>query len=132
MRITQECDYAIRIMVMLAGLDKGKVTDAATISEKQNIPSRFTVKILRKLVLSKLIASKKGVNGGYSLSSTPQEITLLRIIEVIDGPIAVNKCLGDENSCSFDKAACSVHHIMKDINSHITNKLESITLKDLC
>ena len=130
MRITQECDYAIRIMVALAGLENGKILDASAISSEQNIPSRFAVKILRKLVLSKLVSSKKGANGGYMLGRSANQITLLNIVEIIDGPIAVNRCVGSDSSCNT--AACSVHKIMLDINSHITEKLQSITLKDLC
>ena len=130
MRITQECDYAIRIMVALAGLENGKILDASAISSEQNIPSRFAVKIPRKLVLSKLVSSKKGANGGYMLGRSASQITLLNIVETIDGPIAVNRCIGSDSSCNT--AACSVHKIMLDINSHITEKLQSITLKDLC
>ncbi|MBQ3053949.1 MAG: Rrf2 family transcriptional regulator [Clostridia bacterium] len=133
MKITQECDYAIRIMVTLANLDKGQVIDAGSISNMRNIPSRFTVKILRKLVLSGLISSKKGANGGYSLKDKSQNITLLSIVEVIDGPIAVNKCVGGENRCSYtEKAVCSMHNIMMEINNHIREKLESVTLDRLC
>jgi len=132
LRITQECDYAIRIMVMLSKLDEKEAVNAAYISESQNIPSRFTVKILRKLVLSKLIKSRKGSNGGYSLTENPENITLLQVVEVIDGPVAVNKCVGDESKCTLDKTACSISHIMMDINNHIVTKLKSISLKDLC
>ncbi len=132
MRITRECDYALRIMTMLYGLEKNSVADASTISEMKNIPSRFTVKILHKLVGSELIKSKKGSNGGYYIANKDEDITLLNIIEVIDGPIEVNRCIGDENKCDLDKTACSVHHIMADINQHIISKLNSITLKDLC
>ena len=130
MRITQECDYAIRIMVALAGLEEGEILDASALSREQNIPSRFAVKILRKLVLSKLVSSKKGANGGYMLGLSAGKITLLDIIETIDGPIAVNRCISSDSSCNT--AACSVHKIMLEINCHITEKLQSITLKDLC
>lgn len=131
MRITQECDYAIRIMVMLSKLNENQAVNAAFISESQNIPSRFTVKILRKLVLSGLIKSRKGSNGGYSLNEPPEKITMLKIVEVIDGPVAVNKCVGDESKCTLDKTSCSISRIMLDINNHITTKLQSITLKNL-
>ncbi len=132
MRITQECDYAIRIMVMLSRLNESEAVNANVISEAQNIPSRFTVKILRKLVLSGLIKSRKGSSGGYSLGEKPGNITLLQIVEVIDGPVAVNKCVGDESKCTMDKTACSISHIMMDINNHIVSKLKSINLDTLC
>ncbi len=132
MRITQECNYAIRIMAALGRLSEGEVMDAAAISEQQNIPSRFTVKILRKLVLAKLIHSRKGAGGGYALKGEPKDITLKDIVEVIDGPIVVNKCMSGESKCAYtDKAECSLHNIMAEINEHIIKKLESVSLQRL-
>lgn len=130
MRITRECDYALRIMTMLLKADENSVVDANTISQKQNIPSRFTVKILHKLVGAGFIKSKKGSNGGYYVAEM-EKVTLLDIVEAIDGPIEVNRCVGDENKCDMDKTSCSVHHIMADINEHIVSKLKSIKLNEL-
>ena len=75
LKITQECDYAIRIVLMLAKLGSGKRVDAASIAETQSIPQRFTVKILRKLVQSGLVTSFKGAKGGYQLGKKAETIT---------------------------------------------------------
>lgn len=94
MKITREADYALRIIAMLA--DENRQIEAKAIAEKNDIPYRFTLKILRKIVQAGIIKSYRGVNGGYVLNKKPSEITLKDVIETIDGKIAINKCM--ENS----------------------------------
>ena len=90
MKITREADYALRIIAMLA--DENRQIEAKAIAEKNDIPYRFTLKILRKIVQAGIIKSYRGVNGGYVLNKKPSEITLKDVIETIDGKIAINKC----------------------------------------
>ena len=132
MRITQECDYAIRIMMRLSDTESGQVVDASTISDQQKIPARFTAKILRKLILAGLIQSYKGVKGGYALNPEAGPVTLLQIIEVIDGPIQVNRCVDNEDGCNRQSAACCpVHVVMQELNELIVEKLSNITLENI-
>lgn len=67
MRITQEADYALRIIYFLA--KQNKTVDAGTIAQRISVPQRFSLKILRKLMLNNLIASRKGVSGGYFIAA---------------------------------------------------------------
>ena len=131
MRITLESDYALRILTAMAGYDG--VTDAKTISEDTSVTIRFTLKILHKLVQGNLVQSFKGVNGGYKLKCQPEEITLKTVIELIDGPIAIARCLDSEESCSLncDKFACDYHHIFDIISIDLANKLNKITIYDV-
>ena len=131
MRITLESDYALRILTAMAGYDG--VTDAKTISEDTSVTIRFTLKILHKLVQGNLVQSFKGVNGGYKLKCQPEEITLKTVIELIDGPIAIARCLDSEESCSLncDKSACDYHHIFDIISIDLANKLNKITIYDV-
>ena len=104
MKITREADYALRIIAMLA--DENRQIEAKAIAEKNDIPYRFTLKILRKIVQAGIIKSYRGVNGGYVLNKKPSEITLKDVIETIDGKICkvqrklykVQKVLADEMS----------------------------------
>ena len=100
MRITLESDYALRILTAMAEYDS--VTDAKTISEDTSVTIRFTLKILHKLVQGDLVQSFKGVNGGYKLKAAPKDITLKTVIELIDGPIAIARCLDSAESCSLN------------------------------
>ena len=129
LRITQEADYALRIVTLLASQDS--LVDANTIAEMAGVTQRFALKILRKLVLGELVCSHKGASGGYRLARSAQEITLKDIIELIDGEIAISKCLSHEHVCSQqgeNKSACKIHRIFDAINNELVEKLEKITI----
>lgn len=131
MRITLESDYALRILTDMALYDE--ITDANTISEHTYVSQRFTLKILHKLVLGGLVQSYKGAKGGYKLKARPEEITLKMVIELIDGPIAIARCLESAEGCSLncDKTACDYHHIFDVISIQLANKLDKITIKNV-
>ena len=131
MRITLESDYALRILTAMAGYND--VTDAKTISTDTSVTQRFTLKILHKLVQGDLVQSFKGVNGGYKLKVKPSEITLKKVIELIDGPIAIARCLDSSEMCSLncDKSSCDYHHIFDIISIELAAKLNRITIQDV-
>lgn len=131
MRITLESDYALRILTVLAKHDG--IVGAAALSEETSVTPRFTLKILHKLVGEGIVCSFKGVMGGYRLLKKPEEITLKRVIESIDGPIAVARCLENSETCSYkeDKTACIYHHIFDAISLDIAKKLGGITIADV-
>ncbi|MBQ9070470.1 MAG: Rrf2 family transcriptional regulator [Clostridia bacterium] len=131
MRITLESDYALRIVSALAECDG--VVDANTLSEKTSVTLRFTLKILHKLVQGNLVSSYKGARGGYKLKESADKITLKDVIELIDGPIAIVRCLSSGETCSMnsDKTACIYHHIFDKISFELAAKLQNITISDV-
>jgi len=131
MRITLESDYALRILAELA--KSNEITDAKTIAENTSITLRFTLKILHKLVVGGVVLSYKGVKGGYKLKDSAEKITLKNVIELIDGPIAIARCLDSEEGCSLncDKTACELHHIFDTISIDIARRLNAITIQDV-
>ena len=131
MRITLESDYALRIVSTLA-TEKGKV-DANTLAEKTSVSLRFALKILHKLTLGDIVSSFKGAKGGYMLKREPKDITLKDVIELIDGPIAIARCLESSETCSMisDKTACIYHHIFDKISLELAAKLNNITIADV-
>lgn len=132
MNITQESDYAIRAVLIMAKNPEQEVLAANTISEIGSIPIRFLLKFLRKLSQSGIIKSYRGVNGGYSLEKNPREINLRMIIEAIEGPIWINRCLYDPKTCSAGKGDnCAIHMALYNVQLKIINELESINFEDL-
>lgn len=131
MRITLESDYALRIISAIA-MHK-QIVDAKTLSEETSVTQRFTLKILRKLVQGGYVKSYKGASGGYNLNVPPDKITLKEIIELIDGPIMILKCLESAESCSLnkDKTSCVYHHIFDQISLEVAKKLSAITIQDV-
>ena len=131
MRITLESDYALRILSALAKHDK--IVDAKTLSEETSVTPRFTLKILHKLTLGNLVSSYKGVGGGYKLKTAPESISLKEVIELIDGPIAIVRCLDNHECCSLnnDKSACDFHHIFDKISFELAITLGKISIADV-
>ena len=129
MRITQEADYALRIICLLA--EEQRVLDATTIADDAFVTPRFALKILRKLVLGGLVRSYKGAGGGYELARDPAEVSMKDVIELIDGEITISKCLLDEHVCSkqgANKGACAVHHVFEAINRDVSETLSGISI----
>ncbi len=132
MRLTQEADYALRIVQVLAR--EGRVLDARSISEAASVTERFTVKILRKLTMGGIIGSKKGAMGGYELAASPEKITICAVVETIEGPLEISRCLDGGYECSRnggDKACCTFHRIFASLNRKIREKLEAITIAEI-
>ncbi len=131
MRITLESDYALRILTALAS--KSEVTDAKNIAEETAVTQRFALKILHKLVKGDFVSSYKGVYGGYKLKKDTKDITLKDVIELIDGPIVIARCINNHETCALnqDKASCVYHHIFETISLDVAKKLQKITLSDV-
>lgn len=129
MNITQEADYAIRALLILAKEGEGEKLDAKTISERGRIPLRFLLKLLRKLIQAGIVRSYRGVNGGYALNRHSKDINLREVIEAIDGSISINRCIIDKDFCNENNTErCVVHKELKKVQSILVNELEKITL----
>lgn len=132
MRITQEADYALRIILFLSKLGMDTRVEARNIAESENVPSRFTLKILRKLTKAGLTKSYRGIGGGYSLGKKPEEITFKDVIEAVDGPIFVNRCQYDKEYCNLHRTnTCDIHKALNNVNRALIQELESVNFKDL-
>lgn len=130
MRYSQEVDYAMRFILVLAEPDKK--LDASTISKCQNVTIKFTHKILRKLTEKGITLSIRGKHGGYKLARHVSKITLCDVIETIDGPIAIAKCVLDERYCNKNAAdACPMHQCINWVSESLRAQLDSITFEDV-
>lgn len=131
MRITLESDYALRIVTALAQHEERM--DAKSLAEETSVTPRFALKILHKLVGGEIVRSYKGTKGGYTLSRDAKEITLKEIIELIDGPIIIARCVESGEACALnhDKSACAYHHIFDTLSIDVARKLNAITIDDV-
>jgi Rrf2 family protein len=129
MQITRETDYAIRCVYYLSG-KKGGVTMVDEISKEMKIPNSFLAKILQKLGKASLVKSKRGVKGGFELARPPQEISLLEVIEAVQGPVAMNVCAIDEALCEFS-GTCSIHPVWMEIRKEVEKILRGKNFSNL-
>ena len=132
MKITQEADYALRMMCLLTKQSAAGVptVGAATLAEGVAVPTRFGLKILHKLSQAELVKTSRGAAGGYSLNTDPATLTVRRVIEAIDGPIEINRCLSDAHQClnNPNKDCCRLHHVFEALNQQLTERLDRLTV----
>lgn len=132
MKITQEADYGLRVVLHLCKLGYGEKVEAKVISEKEGIPLRFLLKLLRKLIQVDIIRSYRGVKGGYAINKLPEQITLRAVIEAIDGPVCVNRCVIEPKFCNLEKSGvCILHRAMTKVQKNLNAELESINFGQL-
>ncbi len=100
------------------------------IASKQDIPKHFLSKILQLLVKHKLLVSMKGPKGGFNLNRPADEITLIEVVEAIDGLDMFNQCGIGFKRCNDDHP-CPIHHEYKHVRNRIQELFETKTLKEL-
>lgn len=130
MQVTREGDYGIRSVLYLARQSNKKVSFVNEISEEYKIPRSFLAKILQKLVRAKIVRSYRGVKGGFSLAKPARDITVLSVLEAIEGAMAVNICIADKKKCTFSKH-CPTHSLWAAVQSKITDTLKKANFEDL-
>ncbi|MBE6906072.1 MAG: Rrf2 family transcriptional regulator [Ruminococcaceae bacterium] len=122
MHITLEADYAVRIVNCLS---KNQTRmDAKSIAACTGVTLRFSLKILRKLVAEGIVRSYKGTQGGYELAKPAGEISLGEVIEVVEGPITISRCVGasadfqcsrvEETECRFNRTYGEVAKLVRE------------------
>jgi Rrf2 family protein len=98
MQLTRGADYAVRIMIYLAGLPDNERVLLPTLAAAANAPASFLSKVLQALTRAGLIASRRGQQGGFEMLPQGRAASVLEVVEAIDGPIRLNVCL--EHGCS--------------------------------
>lgn len=129
MQLNITTDYAIRVILFLAM--KKRIVSSVELSEKMRIPHSCVLKVTGKLVKSKLIKTHVGKQGGYCIEKKPDEITLLKILEIMEPTMKFNRCLEEDRLCSRGGVGkCSMHDFYKEFQREMEAKLSSITIKD--
>ncbi len=126
MQITRQADYAIRAMLYLANMLPGERAATSQIAETKKIPSSFLAKIISQLSIAGLIHTSRGAHGGVTLARQPGEISLLDVVEAIDGPISLNDCTLDPLVCGFSDE-CPIHPLWCDTQAELVERLRGAT-----
>ena len=130
MQITRSEEYGLRGLVFLAKQPPEKVTLVSEVSREQNIPETFLAKIFQRLSKAGLLRSVRGANGGFTLRKPAHEITMREIIEALEGPIALNRCLLRKGECEEEKI-CPLHTVWEEVQQRFLEILDRTTMEDL-
>ncbi len=109
MKLTRASSYALHAIVHIASQENnGKTLASHDIARARKIPERFLLKVLKPLVSAGLLYSVKGPNGGYRLAKQPKDISMLEVIEAVDGPIRGTTAFTEGNSLPLGKKLDSI------------------------
>lgn len=129
-RLSKMTDYGIVVLTELARA--GATRTARELAEATAVPLPSVSKVLKVLSQADLLASQRGVAGGYSLAAPAETIPISRVIAALEGPISLTEC-GDHGPARCDlESVCQVSFHWKVINRAIYSTLEQLTLADMC
>ena len=129
MLITRETDYAVRTVLYLARNSDRRIS-VTEIADVMHIPKSFLAKLLQRLVKNHILLSSRGVNGGFELAKKASAITLLDVMEAMQGPAAINVCAIDSGRCEHEYT-CTVHPVWVEIRREVEKKLAKKTIAKL-
>lgn len=130
MQVSRKVDYAMRAVIYLSTQDPEKSCSVAEIAERQGVPPKFLAKIIQDLIRGKLVKSKRGSEGGYSLARLPREISFRDVIEAVEGPITVNVCIDDPSNYNCFPG-CTMFAVWNEVQHKVVDIFTRTTLADL-
>ena len=128
--IHRNTDYAIRALISLAALKEGECMTSAQLARAGSVPVPFMRKLMRKLVAEQLAVSVRGARGGYCLARNPEVISVLTIMEIVQGPFLINRCSLPAKRCPR-RAKCPVRKALQPIQLEMRKTLSSVPLSSL-
>ena len=130
MKITKDVDYAIRTVLYLSIQDEPFSATKNDIAEAMQIPPHYLAKIAQQLYKARIVEITKGSKGLYRLIQSPENISMLNVVEAIKGKIFLNYCVEEQVDC-FRKDACYVNTIWCNLTKKVRKYLKNITFKEL-
>jgi Rrf2 family protein len=131
MQITRAGEYAVLGLMCLARRPSGSVVMIDEVSREEHIPKSFAAKIFQSLGKAKLVKSNRGTGGGFTLMKKAAEITVLEVIEAIEGKIAFQRCLSEEEPKCEHFGGCALCGLFEEAQDRVKDVFSRTTLADL-
>jgi Rrf2 family iron-sulfur cluster assembly transcriptional regulator len=128
--LSQTAEYALRAMAWLASISPETPVRAKDLSAGSGIPTHYLSKILRRLVLAGVLASRKGHGGGFTLSRPPDEIRFMEVLAAVDAFPSPNRCSFGWGACDQDHP-CPLHEPWDSLNTAFRDWAFNTTLADV-
>ncbi|MBE0448335.1 MAG: Rrf2 family transcriptional regulator [Actinobacteria bacterium] len=131
MKFSAKSEYALRALIDMTGYYGQGPIGVREIAARQGIPERFLEQQITALRKAGLVKSQRGAQGGVTLAREPESITVLEIIEALEGPLAVVTCAGNNASDCARNAQCAVQDLWCQVGWAVERVLKGTTLKQL-
>jgi Rrf2 family protein len=130
MQLTRAADYAVRVLVHLAGMPPETRASRSELASAAECPDQFLSKVLQSLTRAGLVISHRGNTGGFELPASARKASVLDIVEAVEGPIRLNLCLASDTSCSRSHW-CPAHLVWAEAQAAMTAVLRRATISEL-
>jgi FeS assembly SUF system regulator len=134
LRVSKLTDYATVVMTVLASVAAARGADAVIsaqdLAERAHLELPTVSKLLKQLAHAGLVASFRGVNGGYRLARTAERITIAEVVTAMEGPIGMTECSAQAGLCGHE-SHCGVRVNWQRINQAIAQALASVSVADM-
>jgi Rrf2 family protein len=130
MQLTRAADYAVRVMIHLAGIPPGTRVSRAELAEAAECPEQFLSKVLQGLTRSGLVVSRRGNTGGFELPQSQRSASLMDVVEAIEGPLHINICIASDQACGRQNW-CPAHVAWADAQTAMADVLKAATIDQL-
>lgn len=129
MEVTKKAEYAISALIELA-INPDQFTSSKEIAARQHIPPNFLPQIVATLGNKGWVEGVRGPGGGVRLITDPAKITVREVVELIEGPVAITRCLGTTTSCANEET-CPLHSIWARAQAAMLGVLSDTTISDV-
>lgn len=129
MEVTKKAEYAISALVELAAHPDGYIS-SKEIANRQNIPPNFLPQIMATLRTKGWVEGVRGPGGGVRLIVNPRDVSIKEVVELIEGPVAITRCLLREGYCE-NRDNCPLHEVWEEAQKAMLEVLEERTLWDV-
>jgi Rrf2 family protein len=130
MQLTRAADYAVRVMIHMAGLPPGSRTSRSELANAATCPEQFLSKVLQDLTRAGLVVSHRGNTGGFELPDTRYGVSVLDVVEAVEGPIRLNVCMAAEHACERQEW-CAAHSVWVRAQEAMTGVLRNTSIAEL-
>ena len=131
MKLTTKGRYAVLALTELALAKEDSLIKITEIAVRQNISSTYLEQILLLLKNSDLIIGIRGPNGGYKLATSPENIMISDIVNIVEGRMEAKGCVSKSGSCTGVSGRCMTHDLWDELSRHIELFLGQISLRDI-
>jgi Rrf2 family protein len=128
--LRRNTDYALRLMISLAKNYESGAVSTRLLAQEQEVSYQLACKLMQRLHDARLVDSCMGPRGGFRLSRAPGQINLLEVVEVIQGPVRLNRCLMSDCACPRG-GGCPVRAKITELQGHMEEYLRTVTVGDL-
>ena len=133
MKLSTRSLYGLKAVVDIAACGEGKCVSIKTIARRWNISENYLEQLIIKLKKAGILSSVRGAGGGYRMNVCPSEVTVGRVLNILEGSLLPSQCLANSSGMCNDGtlATCATRGVWEKIHESVTDVVESITIMDL-